>query len=188
MGPPGAGGGRRRRGAEPCPREDHLLVLSVHGGKHLWPCLGWVCDVAELLRAHADLDWGRVTAGAGRLGCRRMLLVGLALADGLLQAPVPAEVRRRVRSDPVAGSLAARVGRNLLRRGAGPVQTRPVPPAGGRPAVGRAHCYLGLAFRPTVAEWTELPLPARSPRPTTCSGRSGWRPKYARRVLGHGAG
>jgi hypothetical protein len=183
---PAAVGGTRVRTL--CP-EDHLLVLSVHGAKHLWACLGWVCDVAELVRAHADLNWGQVTAEAGRLGCRRMLLVGLALADGLLQAPVPEEVRRRVRSDPVAGSLAAQVGRNLLRGVApGPVQHALFHlRASDRPWDG-ARYSLGFAFRPTAAEWTELPLPAAlAPahyllRPVRLAA------KYARRALGHRAG
>ena len=31
--------------------EDLLLILCMHGAKHLWKNLGWICDVAELLRA-----------------------------------------------------------------------------------------------------------------------------------------
>ena len=37
-----------------------LLILCVHGSKHRWTRLQWVCDVAELLRAHPRMDWESV--------------------------------------------------------------------------------------------------------------------------------
>src|SRR5947209_5804084 len=37
--------------------EDLLLALCVHGTKHMWERLAWVCDVAELSNARAGLDW-----------------------------------------------------------------------------------------------------------------------------------
>lgn len=37
--------------------EDTLLVLCVHGAKHGWNRLMWVCDIAELLRANSHIDW-----------------------------------------------------------------------------------------------------------------------------------
>ena len=37
--------------------EDLLLILCVHGAKHYWSKLGWICDVAELLRVHPGLKW-----------------------------------------------------------------------------------------------------------------------------------
>src|ERR1051326_440923 len=36
--------------------EDLLFALCVHGSRHLWERLGWICDVAELLTRHT-LDW-----------------------------------------------------------------------------------------------------------------------------------
>jgi hypothetical protein len=34
------------------PLEDVRLFLCIHGFKHGWERLGWICDVAELLRVH----------------------------------------------------------------------------------------------------------------------------------------
>src|SRR3712207_8653927 len=34
-----------------------LLILCVHGTKHIWGRLSWICDVAELLRTQPDMDW-----------------------------------------------------------------------------------------------------------------------------------
>ena len=83
--------------------EDLLLVLCAHGAKHLWPCLGWVCDVAELLRVPAEMNWPAVVEEARSLRCERILLLGLLLAHDLLQAPVPEDAKHRGWAPPLAG-------------------------------------------------------------------------------------
>lgn len=95
--------------------EDTLLILCVHGTKHIWGRLGWTCDVAELLRATPNLDWKRVLKQAGRLHCTRMLFLGLLLAHDLLQARVPKAVLRQARLDRIACNLAMRVRETLFR-------------------------------------------------------------------------
>jgi hypothetical protein len=79
--------------------EDLLLLLCVHGGKHCWCQLNWICDVAELLRAHPELDWDQVLEQARTRGGMRMLLLGLRLARDLLEAPVPDEVSEKIAAD-----------------------------------------------------------------------------------------
>jgi len=50
------------------PPEELLLILCIHGSKHLWERLIWICDVAELVRAHGPtMDWCRVMEEAHRL-------------------------------------------------------------------------------------------------------------------------
>ena len=89
--------------------EDLLLILCVHGSRHLWNRMKWICDVAELVRANQGMDWGQLVAQAENLGSERMLLLGLLLATDLLRAPLPDEILRRVRADPAAQSLAEQV-------------------------------------------------------------------------------
>jgi hypothetical protein len=92
--------------------EDLLLLLCAHGAKHLWQDLRWVCDIAELLRGQPGLDWRRVCEEARALHGERMLLLGLALAERLLDAPVLEGLGRRARAEPVVRSLVAQtVGR-----------------------------------------------------------------------------
>ena len=86
--------------------EDLLLILCMHGAKHMWSRLEWVCDVAELIRSEPGLDWDQVMDRAARLGSRRMLFLGINLAVDLLDAPVPGEVLRQARRDTVARSLS----------------------------------------------------------------------------------
>jgi hypothetical protein len=87
--------------------EDLLLVLCIHGAKHHWERLSWICDVAEMVRAHGNLNWDQLLANAERRGMRRALAVGLALAKEMLDAPVPAPIWRRVQSDRQVSRLIA---------------------------------------------------------------------------------
>ena len=143
--------------------EDLLLVLCAHGAKHLWGCLGWVCDVAELLRAQPAMNWAWVVDEARSLRCERILLLGLLLAHDLLEAPVPEDLLRRARSLPVLRALAAQVwglmfpetGGRLwgLENGLFQLRVRE------RPWDGLRYT-LSLALTPTVADWTSLRVPA----------------------------
>lgn len=88
--------------------EELLVALCVHGSKHLWERLGWVCDIAELLRARPDLGWVTVLERARALRVERMLRLGLLLGAGMGVA-APPEIGRWAAADPVAGALAAKV-------------------------------------------------------------------------------
>lgn len=94
--------------------EDLLIVLCVHGSKHAWEHLKWVCDVAELVRSHPDLDWNQIFVHASTWRCRRMLCLGLAVAHLLLDAPLPASVRERLETDVEVMALAHRMPAGLL--------------------------------------------------------------------------
>lgn len=94
---------------------DLLLALCVHGARHRWERLTWICDVAELLRATPGLPWDQVLASARTMGIQRILFLGLLLARDLLQADFPPGVRRRADADPMAKCLSAQVREHLFR-------------------------------------------------------------------------
>ena len=97
------------------PAEALLLFLCVHGSKDMWwKRIGWICDVAELLASNPDLDWSYSFELATRTGARRMLLLGLALAHDLLQAPLPEQVCTWIRSDEAVQSLVDHVCHRLF--------------------------------------------------------------------------
>jgi hypothetical protein len=87
--------------------EDMLLSLCVHGSKHLWERLAWVCDIAEWLASHPALQWPELLVRAERTGQQRMLLVGLQLAAELLDAPLPAPVATAIEADHAIARLVA---------------------------------------------------------------------------------
>jgi hypothetical protein len=141
--------------------EDLLVLLSIHGTKHLWRRLVWVEDVAALARM--KLDWDALWRCAREMRARRMVLLGLRLACELLGAPLPPEVAR------AASSFDQSVKRIMVdvRRGADPMQ---VSVADHRFLMGlrdsrrdQARYLLGLAFTPAVADWETLPSSSRVP-------------------------
>lgn len=109
--------GRRIEGL--CP-EDLLLILSVHGTSHCWQRLDWICDIAELVRRHPEIDWDTVMQEADALGCRRMVLLGLLLARDLLNAEIPADLLAPSAIDLTIRSLEAGVRRRLFDRASSP--------------------------------------------------------------------
>jgi hypothetical protein len=143
--------------------EDLLLILCVHGAKHRWEQLNWVCDLAELIRVHQDLDWVGLLERAKTLGCERILFLGLFLAHDLLGALLPPDVLKRVKSDAAVGTLATHVCERIFHDGNG----------SSHGAFGLSSFYLRvserlrdrtayclrLAFTPTVDDWKLLPLP-----------------------------
>jgi hypothetical protein len=94
--------------------EDLLILLCVHGSKHAWEALKWVCDVAELLRAHDHMDWDRIFSSASTWRCRRLVLMGLSLAHLVLDAPLPEVVVARLSADSDVRMLSHRMPSTLL--------------------------------------------------------------------------
>jgi Uncharacterised nucleotidyltransferase len=91
-----------------------LLMLCMHGSKHVWSRLIWTCDVARLLEAEPGIDWEVSIREARRVGLWRSLALGVLLALRLVGARVPAEVVRRMEADSVAVQLAEFFAGNLL--------------------------------------------------------------------------
>lgn len=89
--------------------EELLLVLAMHGSKHLWFRLIWICDIAALLHAFPKLDWAVIRRSARNAGCLHMLHLALLLAETLLEAQLPAAVSRHAHSDAIANGLAREV-------------------------------------------------------------------------------
>ncbi|OCQ98736.1 hypothetical protein BCD64_22025 [Nostoc sp. MBR 210] len=89
--------------------EDLLLVLCVHGAKECWSQLKWICDIAELLQTYKHLDWQTVEERSQILHCHRMLLLGLKLAQDLLQAPIPQSLQTAIIQDTCLPELSQQV-------------------------------------------------------------------------------
>ena len=90
-------------------REDLLLILCIHGAKHRWERLAWLCDIAEIVRSRTTLDWDRAVENAALMGAKRILFLGLSLAGELLGAEPPVHVRKAIEVDPVVKVLANQV-------------------------------------------------------------------------------
>jgi hypothetical protein len=98
--------------------EDLALFLAAHGTKEGWERLMWVCDFAELLRKHRDIDWKVVLDRAQRAHSSRPLLLAIALASTLLEAPAPNELVEKARNDASVQALAQEAKVGMLRAAA----------------------------------------------------------------------
>jgi hypothetical protein len=130
--------GTTTRGLSP---EDLLLILCVHGAKHGWERLMWICDVAELVRAYQRMNWERLLEQANSLGSKRILFLGLFLANDLLGAELPEEIWQSIQADSRIQWLAGQVSGPLLA-GADSVISDD-----DRPAFARTTFYLTMRER-----------------------------------------
>lgn len=142
--------------------EDLLLSLCVHGSKHLWERLAWICDVAQIMKSQEVIDWDTLFQRAEATGSARMLLLGLSLANNLLDAPLPAQAQSRVESDSVVPGLVSEVSRRLFASG------EPMAITIGqsfrfnwavRSDLSSRLRYCRLLLQPTDADIETLPLP-----------------------------
>jgi len=105
--------------------QDMFLFLAVHGGKHSWSSLKWLCDLAEFIRSNPELDWPRLFKRAEALGAARTCRLGIYLAAELMQAEVPSSVVCAVREDAQVRLLAQEVRQRIQ-------ETRDVDPIEGQ--------------------------------------------------------
>jgi hypothetical protein len=141
--------------------EDTLLLVCVHGAKHIWHRLAWICDVAELVRNHQGLEWQTLMEQAKSLGGLRMLFLGLLLAEELLGAGVPEEVLDKAKADSVVRRFTEELKLRFIQ---GPQQ----PPGLLSSSLfqvrmrertkDRMKFWLGLAMTTTPEDRTTLPL------------------------------
>ena len=143
---------------------DNLLFsLCVHGSRHLWERLSWICDVAELINRYR-FNWTILLERAATADSERMFLLGIHLAHQLLEAPLPDEVQQRCDSDEHLKPLAANVVEHLFNG------TTHVPATSReifkynirvRKTLAARARYLAHMFRPTDSDLSRHSFPAR---------------------------
>ncbi|MGC1424196.1 MAG: nucleotidyltransferase family protein [Terracidiphilus sp.] len=92
-----------------------LLMLCMHGSKHVWSRLVWICDVAKRLESEPALDWNFARQEAKRVGLWRCLALGVLLARRVAGAKVPADVLKGFEGDPWARNLAEFLEEHILK-------------------------------------------------------------------------
>jgi hypothetical protein len=96
--------------------EDQFSVLCIHGAKDFWQRIIWVADIAELIRSHSEVNWDLTVRRAESLCAGRMVRLGLALSQKLLDAVLPGEIAAWVMRDPVANNTACKIAQGHLSR------------------------------------------------------------------------
>jgi hypothetical protein len=93
---------------------DHLLALSIHASKDVWPALEGILAIAVLARALPAAEWETVAARARSWGCVRALQVSLLLSEALFAVPAPPALWTALPADGGARRLARRLARHTL--------------------------------------------------------------------------
>ncbi len=99
------------------PSEDLLLILVGQCAKDLMEGrqrLAQICDIAELIRAHQEMDWEYVLKQATKLGNQTILFLSLLLATDLLGITLPEAVRQKMEANSAAKLLAKQVSNRLF--------------------------------------------------------------------------
>ena len=145
--------------------EQTLLVLCLNGAKDCWRRLDRICDVAELLQSHHQMNWQWIFQTAKRLGIRRMVCLGLALAADLLDARVPEPAVKMIAADPKIGPLVKHVRERLFAGDGSGVETL----SGAmilfhlrlRERLSDRIGYCLARLEPTLGDWAAFPIPRR---------------------------
>jgi hypothetical protein len=146
--------------------EDLLIYLCIHGCKHQWTRLEGLCCVSELIKNCPEMNWDHIIHYSHELKCKRILLLGLALTQSLLNVALPLEIATSIQEDKHLPSLVKQVHALLF------------PHLGNKQHPGQENRFslfhlkvrdnsvdairygLALLFQPTYQEWQTWPLPS----------------------------
>ncbi|HEU5208093.1 MAG TPA: nucleotidyltransferase family protein [Longimicrobiales bacterium] len=95
------------------PLTELVLLLCLHGTKHSWQRLELLCSMAESAHRLAPPEWDDLLDKATARGVRRMVLIGMLLAQDLVGLDVPRAVLEAGRRDGQARRLSAEVAARL---------------------------------------------------------------------------
>lgn len=100
--------------------EMQLFMLCLHGTKDRWAHLNRVVDVAQLIQTQ-PLNWEELIAWANAKGWRRLIGIGLHLANDLLQTELPDTVQQWLQSESASGTIADQIKQQLFAPAVVPV-------------------------------------------------------------------
>ncbi|MCY3626992.1 MAG: nucleotidyltransferase family protein [Gammaproteobacteria bacterium] len=93
--------------------EYRLLILCIEGGIRCWKRLGWIHNLALFIRNNSPIDWEQVVSLATELRCCKMLRVGLLLVYNMLNEEPQRNIKKIIKDDTKARSLALMVYRQF---------------------------------------------------------------------------
>lgn len=99
----------------PLPSAEHMFILlAIHGYRHGWESLQWLCDIAMFLQKFPQLDFENLLEEAKRISCRRLVLVPLALTHGIFRVSLPTPVADAIAREPIIAEIAAQIERRYF--------------------------------------------------------------------------
>jgi hypothetical protein len=142
--------------------ETQLLFSCLHQAKHNWSRLGWVMDLAALIRQSPAMDWQQIQKRAGSFGTARMIRVSLRLVQQLFEVALPGRITKWLENDIYSRKIAERIFKRLLLADTTADQPMPLDPlfrASMESLADRTFYWFDTILHPTPLEWELLPLP-----------------------------
>src|SRR5438046_7553602 len=144
--------------------ETQLLFACLHQAKHNWSRLGWLMDLAALIRQSPAMDWLQIQNRAGSFGTARMIRVSLRLVQRLFQVTLPGRITEWVAADLYSVKIAEKILKRLLLVDTTATADKPMPMdpffrASMESLADRTFYWFDTILRPTPLEWALLPLP-----------------------------
>lgn len=107
--------------------EDLLFLLSIHGLRHYWNCLKWLCDIDRLVETFPELDWDGALQIAERFDRRRAVLLPLEVVRQLFGTSLPDKIQRIAAKERGLGALTRQVFGNLFTDEGEPLSSEDAP-------------------------------------------------------------
>ena len=93
---------------------NHLIIMCIHGAKHDWNRLSWICDISEFINSNKNINWDEVLEKAKKIGVKKLLFVNLFLAIDLFQLNLPNNILNELELDSNALKITKDVEKRLL--------------------------------------------------------------------------
>ena len=142
--------------------ENQLLCSCLQQAKHNWWRLGWVMDMAGLIRQSPAMDWRQIQNRAGSFGTARMIRVSLRLVQQIFEVTLPESITEWIREDVYSIKIAEQILKHFLLvdiTAEQPPRRDPLLRACMESFTDRVFYWFDNALRPTPLEWALLPLP-----------------------------
>ena len=77
-----------------------LVYLCLHGAKHAFERIEWICDIDRLIRS-SDVNWDETITIAEQSHSKRSFYLGLSLACHLFHTPLPSDALDNIDADDI---------------------------------------------------------------------------------------
>jgi hypothetical protein len=136
---------------------DTVLLLAGHGTKEGWRSLMWLRDFAFAVERWRDLDWAAIHRRACCNGCGDSVLLACALAEQVLDSPVPPALAQAIANSDRVAALVASLSERLREGSLDKRHLDDLALCDRR--IDRWRAGLGFALAPTPGDFDALPLP-----------------------------
>jgi hypothetical protein len=144
--------------------EDILIHLCIHGTSHCWEKLEMICAIAEIIKSKEIKNWDIVIEKTLLLKCKKMVFVGLLLAEQLFEANLPNNIKAQIDKDNNIHTLTKKIINKIMNQT--PAFTKSLSWRFSSihfsvrdNLLDRVRYAIRLFFQPTIREWDKYPLP-----------------------------